>query len=144
MDKRRRVPNKDERIAACLLMLKRGEDWLIPEPIRSTGTVKDILACVQWDHGFYHALGGDTRPQNITPRRTTDHKEKSRKDNGVIAKSKRVTKKEEAFRQRLLAKATGEAQSSQKPKAKIRSRGFPTPEERKAIQERYSRKETIR
>jgi hypothetical protein len=125
---RRRVPNKDERIAACLLMLKRGDGWLIPEPLRSTGSAKEIVASVQWDHALLHAMGGDTRPQNITPMLIDDHKEKSKKDNGVAAKSKRLTAKEEAFRARLLAKGgtacTPISEKSQRPKAKIRSQGF--------------------
>jgi hypothetical protein len=122
MSTRRRAPNKDERIAACLLMLKRGEEWLIPEPIRSSGTAKEILAVVQWDHAFLHAMGGDTRPQNITPLRVAEHKEKSKKDNGVAAKSKRLIAKQEAFRQRLLAKdEAAETKKSQAPKRKIAS-----------------------
>lgn len=121
---RRRAPNLTEKTAACLLMLKRGEDWLIPEPIRSTGTAEEICKAVEWDHAFLHALGGDTRPQNITPLRKADHKEKSRKDNGIAAKSKRLTKKEEEFRARLLAKASGDkiAPASQGKKQKIHSR----------------------
>ncbi len=101
MTKRRRVPNKDERIAACLLMLKVGNEWLVPEPIRSTGTTAEVLASVQWDHAFLHSLGGDTRPQNITPMRVADHREKSKKDAGVAAKSKRLVAKEQAHRDRL-------------------------------------------
>jgi hypothetical protein len=136
MTKRRRAPNLTERNAACLLMLKRGDGWLIPEPLRSTGTAKEIVAAVQWHHETFHAIGGTVKPQNITPLLVEDHKERSRKDNGTIAKCKRLTKKEEEFRARLLAKVTPsenllgpEMQAfadSRWPKAPIKSRGFQT------------------
>lgn len=104
--KRRRTPSKDERIAACLLMLRRGDgSFLIPEPLRSSGTADAICKFVDWDHGHLHALGGDTKPQNITPRRREDHKEKSRKDTGIVAKSKRLAKKHNEFNVKCLAKA---------------------------------------
>lgn len=135
MIKRRRAPNQTERTAACLLMLKRGDDWLIPEPLRSSGTAAEICRAVQWDHAHHHALGGDTRPQNITPMLVGDHKAKSNKDNGIIAKAKRLTKKEEEFRARLLSKAEGEPEPKRRPKAKIPSRGFPSKEERRAAKE---------
>lgn len=146
-DDRRRAPNKDERIAACLLMLKLGDEWLVPEPIRSTGTTAEILACVQWDHAFLHALGGDTRPQNITPMRVAAHKEKSKKDNGVAAKSKSLAKKEAAHRDRIagIEPEIGDRDGDitrvtyadlRAAGAKIKSRGFPSKEERKALKKR--------
>lgn len=137
MTERRRRPNKDERIAACLLMLKRGDDWLIPEPLRSSGTAAEICAAVEWDHARHHALGGDTRPQNITPLRTADHREKSNADNGKIAKCKRVSVDHEEFKRRMLEKEPGKPPSkkSQKPKSKIRSRNTLSKEYRAKAEE---------
>jgi hypothetical protein len=132
MADRRRAPNKTERIAACLLMLKHGDEWLIPEPLRSTGTAEEICRCVDWDHAFRHASGGDTRPQNITPMRKADHKLKTFGSKATTAGSdvhgaaqdKRIQRKQAEFKARMLAKATGEEPPRKKAKAKISSRPF--------------------
>ena len=98
---RRRAPNKTERIAACLLMLKVGDKWLIPEPLRSTGTAAEIENFVQWDHAFLHSLGGDTRPQNITPMTKEAHREKTfGKSKATTAGSDIATVKLEYIRMR--------------------------------------------
>lgn len=89
---KRKPPNKTEKLAAALLMLKRGEDWLIPEPIRSTGDAKAICACVEWDHATPHALTADNRPQNLTPMRPADHLTKTLKDVPRLAKGKRLAR----------------------------------------------------
>jgi hypothetical protein len=132
MATRRRAPNKTERIAACLLMLKRGDEWLIPEPLRSTGTAEEINSFVDWDHAFRHASGGDTRPQNITPMRKADHKVKTFGSKATTAGSdihgaaqdKRIQRKQAEFKARMLAKATGEVPPRQRAKAKIANRPF--------------------
>jgi hypothetical protein len=132
MAARRRAPNKTERIAACLLMLKRGDEWLIPEPLRSTGTAEEICSVVEWHHSFRHASGGDTRPQNITPMRIADHKVKTfgskattaGSDVHGAAQSKRLQRSHEEFKARMLAKATGAEPPKRKAKAKIANRPF--------------------
>jgi hypothetical protein len=104
----RRAPNKTERLAAALLQIKRGENWLIPEPIRSSGDAKAICACVEWDHGKAFKLGGDTSPQNMNPLPPAEHAQKTKTDVKNIAKVKRLSRKQEEFRAMLLAKTTGE------------------------------------
>lgn len=105
---KRRRPNRTEIAAAALLQVKRGDDWLIPEPLRSTGTAAQIVAHVDWDHKHPHASGGDTCPQNIQPLDELEHKAKTRRDVSTIARNKRLTKKHEEARRQMLAKDTGE------------------------------------
>jgi hypothetical protein len=62
---KRRALSKTERLAAALLQIKRGSEWLIPEPLRSSGDAAAICKHVEWDHKFIKAWGGDESPQNI-------------------------------------------------------------------------------
>ncbi len=115
-DGRRRTANMTERVAAYYLTLTNGNgDWLIPEPIRTKGSAKTIIQAFrkhiqsfEADHNVLHAFGGDTRPQNINLLTPAQHREKSKLDKSKTAKAARISKDEEAFRQRLLAKTTGE------------------------------------
>jgi hypothetical protein len=115
MTRKRRAPNKTEKIAALLLTVKRGYGWLIPEPLRSSGDAKAICAHVQWDHLHPDSLGGDTSPQNMDPKDTLEHRGKTRRDMQKIAKTRRVEKQFEENRRQLLAKETGEL-TYEKPK----------------------------
>ncbi len=105
---KRRALNKTERIAAALLQIKRGDEWLIPEPLRSTGTAEQIAASVEWDHKFLKTWGGDESPQNMQPLTPEEHKAKTRRDIRNVARANRIAKKQEEFRRQLLAKETGE------------------------------------
>ena len=110
---RRKKPTRDEREASCLLQIKMGDgSWLIPEPMRSEGTAKEIIAGVQYDHGYFVAWGGGNEPQNLTPRTPEGHSIKTNGQHGnshgsdkhIIAKDKRIKKKQEEFRDKLAAK----------------------------------------
>ena len=122
-----RRSTKDERIAAGLLMLKRGEEWLIPEPTRSKGTAKQICKCVEWHHTTPWSLTKETKPQALTPLRPDDHAEITRK----------ITIPTAAKIKRGVAKRTGKA----KPKKKIPARAFPTKQERQAAKARFAQRE---
>lgn len=128
MTDRRRCPNGREKTAAALLKIKIGAvggRWLIPEPLRSQGTAKEICQAVEWDHIRRYAEGGDMSAQNLDPLLVADHKVKTNKiDKPEIAKGKRYGAKETAFRERLLAKQTGEVirEDSKNPKRS----SFPT------------------
>lgn len=114
---KRRTLNKTERLAAALLEIKRGDEWLIPEPIRSSGDAEAICACVQWDHRHPHAQGGTNDPQNMQPLLKDEHQAKTKRDVAKIARDKRLTKKHEEARRQMLAKETGEL-TYVKPKKK--------------------------
>lgn len=106
--KKRRRPNMTERLAATLLLIKRGEEWLIPEPLRSTGSPAEIVKFVEWDHKHMHAMGGDESPQNMQPLSEEEHKAKTKRDVARLAKERRQAKKHEEARRKMLARETGE------------------------------------
>ncbi len=104
--KPRRSPNLTEKLASTLLLLKVGDEWLIPEPLRSTGSAKQICALIHFDHDpIPYANGGTTAPQNLTPRGIAQHREKTATvDLPRIAKGKRLERTHEEFRALLLRK----------------------------------------
>ena len=120
----RKKLSRDAREASCLLQIRNGDGWLIPEPLRSSGDAKAIIAYVQYDHAVPHALTADDRPQNLAPMGRADHAVKTTKtDVPELAKTKRITAKQHAFRDRMLVKATGDEPAA-KPNASIKNRGF--------------------
>ena len=121
MTKRRRLPNKTEKIAACLIEIKRGKEWLIPEPLRSTGTADEVVKFVQWHHLFPDSLDGDTRPQNITPLSEPDHEcETAERTIPIIAKAKRIMAAQAEFRRVLLRKVGIDASPELRKHGKFR------------------------
>lgn len=100
--KRRRCFNQTEKLAAAYIAL-----GLVPEPLASTGTAREIERYVEGDHNVLHSLGGDTRPQNCNLLPRPVHREKSKRDTAIAAKIKRIADKEAAFRRKVLAKAEG-------------------------------------
>jgi hypothetical protein len=123
----RRRPNAMERTAAALLAIKRGDGWLIPEPLRSTGTAKEICSHVEWHHNTPHAIGGTTAPQNMTPLPVAEHAiETAKKTIPTVRKGLRLSAAQEEFRRRMLVK-TGQAVGVDVPplrKKKSRPMGY--------------------
>lgn len=101
-----RPPSLSEKLASVLLVLKLGDDWLIPEPIRSKGSADEILKCCQWDHyPVRRADGGTNDPRNVRPLPAAVHAEKTaKKDLPEIAKGKRLSRAAEETRRIILAK----------------------------------------
>ena len=120
-----RPPNLTEKLASVLLVLKFGDDWLIPEPIRSKGSADEILKCCQWDHyPVRRADGGTNDPRNIRPLPAAVHAEKTaKKDLPEIAKGKRLSASAEETRRIILAKVGKIAESE----VKRRKRRNPLP-----------------
>lgn len=102
-------------------MLKRGDgSWLIPEPLRSQGTADEICRGVEWQHEHMVCLGSDNNPRMLTPMRPEDHAEiTAKRDLPRAAKVRRLIKKEEEFRSRVLAKNVDD-------KVKPKSKGWNT------------------
>lgn len=92
MTKPRRRPNATEKLAATLLMLKRGDEWLIPEPLRSAGSATEIVRAVDWHHEARFAIRPDHDPRMLTPLRPADHDARFGKDMAEISKFKRGMK----------------------------------------------------
>jgi hypothetical protein len=80
-----------ERLAsalACLLPQEQRDDLRARKvPARV------VLALFDQDHVILHALGGTDDWWNITPRLRAEHREKSRRDTAVVAKVKRIARK---------------------------------------------------
>jgi hypothetical protein len=85
----RRRPNLTERLAAVLLLIKRGEDWLVPEPIRSAGTAAEIVTSVEWHHDVPFAVRPHNDPRLLTPMAPAEHRCRYAQDTGEIARVRR-------------------------------------------------------
>jgi hypothetical protein len=136
----RKKPTMHEKLASALLHIRRGvegDDWLIKGELRDA-SAKEICSAVDFDHVRRWAEGGSNVPQNLQPLPRAEHREKSRKDTTEVAKGKRFGKAHAEFQRKMLAKVYGETDAENKPKrkAKIQSRGFPSPEERQAVKEK--------
>jgi hypothetical protein len=88
------------------------------------------LDALEWDHVVPIALGGADAPENLQAVHRDCHAEKTRgraattagSDIHAIAKVKRLTRKQEEFRARLLEKVTKErAKPSRWPKRRLRT-----------------------
>lgn len=112
------------KLASALLQMMRVDEAGKFVPVisyeESKGmTADEIIGRFDFDHGVYHVFGGPAEPWNFTPRIRPDHRVKTAKiDIPAIAKTKRLTKSEQAFRERLLAKQGGETAADNHPKRK--------------------------
>lgn len=106
---KRKDPTLKERLACFVLTMRVEEDGKLvplidPEHAKSM-SVGEILSHVEFDHDKFVAWGGSNHPSNLTPRPVLEHRVKtSTVDIPKIAKAKRISAKEEAFRRRMLAK----------------------------------------
>ena len=99
---KRRLFSQGDLLAAAYIRL-----GLIPEPLASTGTAKQIVAYIQGDHNLPFALGGETVPQNCNLLSAEDHAAKTARDIAIIAKVKRIADAHAAFRRKVIAKGDG-------------------------------------
>lgn len=83
-----------------------------------------ILSLFQFDHyPIAKEHGGPDASWNLKPRFILNHREKTKSDQKFSAKLRRVTKEQEAFRARMLAKS-GQGDAPPRPKSRLQSRGF--------------------
>ncbi len=126
----RKAISKDEKLASALLELQRLRGDPIDRESAKAMTAAQIVSLFQFDHDAgYVAHGADNHPTGLTPLLISEHREKTRKDKGIIAKCARVSKAHEAFRSRLLSKQNGDGEEMVKGRRKkggatLRSRGF--------------------
>jgi hypothetical protein len=126
-----------EKLASALLHIRRGvegDNWLIKGELRKA-SAKEICSSIDWDHVRRWAENGSNEPQNLQPLIRAEHREKSRKDATEVAKGKRMAAKNILIWDSSIAN-WAEPEVKAKPKAKIRSRDFPTKEERRAFLEK--------
>jgi len=138
--KSRKALTRTERFAAVILDLKIGTGEPFIDRERAKGmTAEDIVAefeaRTQDEHIVPVSIARDlgwprtkiNHPANMQIITPAEHAPKTKKDVTAIAKSKRISKEQEAFRQRLLRKDSLEPnveETPTKPRAKIQSRGF--------------------
>jgi hypothetical protein len=121
---KRKAPSLTERLAAVLLTLKRGDGSpLIPKELHGL-PAKEILkkSGLAWDHVVALALDGSNHPTNLQPLTIDDHKVKTKRDVKTIARAKRLTKDEEAFRRKMLVKTFGEEAIGDLKPLKVKSK----------------------
>jgi hypothetical protein len=126
---RKHVPMKTKLASMIVTHLKHADKDGNLVPIVSHDDAKkltedQILSLAHFDHVIHHSIGGPDTHWNLVARPILEHREKTAKvDVPQIAKTKRITAKEQAFRASLLRKkGQGEVdlndQSSHKPTRK--------------------------
>ena len=94
----RKDPTLTAKLAAALRELLQ-----IPHEHAKLMTEDQIISLVQWHHIEYHATGGTVDHWNLDPLTIRGHRARTAKiDVPQIAKTRRISKSEEEFRQRLL------------------------------------------
>ena len=121
---KRKPPTLSEKLAAALMQLStyaKRDGRMVLVPIVDREAIKAIddpakaadavLAMFECDHDpIPVALGGTNHPANLTHRIKAGHRDKTaKKDVPAIAKVKRLGADAEAFRAKILAKASGSA-----------------------------------
>ena len=122
---KRKAPTYPEKLAAALMQLHPDLDWSRIRAIKNTKlAAKAVLAKFQCHHENLVSISGDNHPAMLTMMLIPDHAARFAKDVKVAAKAKRLTRKQEEFRAKMLAKGfVGLAfDSTYKRKAKIPSR----------------------
>ena len=127
----RKKLTRDERHAAALLMIKRGDgSYIVTREEAKHLTAREIIEAfgerTHVEHIVPHALDHNDHPSNIQFLTPDEHAPKTRRDVTEIAKTKRIAKDHEEFRRKLLAKTAVEPETptTTKPKRKMQSCGF--------------------
>lgn len=98
------------KLAAALLQVRdaQGDPFISWEHAKAM-SADQIISLFHFDHyPLRHEAGGPDEPWNLVPTLIAEHRRKTAKiDVPEIAKIKRVTKAEEEFRRRVLAKVMG-------------------------------------
>jgi hypothetical protein len=103
------------KLASALLQMLRPDESgklvpVIPYEDAKLMTDDQIISLFHFDHGILHAHDGPDEAWNLTPRPIIEHRVKTAtKDVPAIAKGRNITKREEEFRRRILAKDAGES-----------------------------------
>jgi hypothetical protein len=114
--KRKRLSLKTQ-LASALRELFR-----LPYEDAKQMTADQVISLAHFDHGILHAIDVVDEHWNLTPRLIAEHRTKSRKDTGIVAKVRRLTADQEDFQRRVLQRECGEKRVA---KRTISSRPFP-------------------
>jgi hypothetical protein len=106
------------------MALVRGASYQpIPYDHAKTMTQDQFLSLFQWDHNKLHSFDGGDHFTNLSPLPTKAHREKTKRDAKIIAKSRRITAKQIKY-ELFPGLAMIERHPFRRLKRKIRSRGF--------------------
>jgi hypothetical protein len=108
MSKRKSV-SRLERYAAVILHLKRGDgrpfiEHEAAKHMTAAEIVETFESLTHDEHRVPVAIGGTNHPTNLDFMTPQEHAPKTKIDVREIAKTKRIAKRQEEFRRRLLAK----------------------------------------
>lgn len=127
----RKAISMREKLAAALLEMQRLRGDPIDRDIAKQMTAAQIISLYQFDHAAGYACdGAGNHPTGLTPMLIAEHREKTKKDLGTIAKGKRLRADPPGgaeFRKRVVARILGQdAEGIEKTARRnvIRSRGF--------------------
>lgn len=95
---KRRAPTLKQKLAATLLTIVRPDAEGVLRPVipmhEAKGmTPQQIISRFEFDHVVFHVWGGPCDPWNLVPRPVAEHREKTKRDAGEIAKVRRGLKK---------------------------------------------------
>ena len=100
MSERRYIPFPEKLASALACLLPQEQrDALRADKVGS----QFILNLFQFDHIVLHAQGGADNWWNLDPKQIAEHREKSKRDTAIVAKSKRIVRKQEAHKAKLIA-----------------------------------------
>ena len=92
---KRRALRLSDQLAAALACLLPKE--LREELRQRQAPTQEVRALFEMDHIVLHAQGGSDEWWNLDPKLKAVHREKSRRDTGIVAKGKRIERKWQAF-----------------------------------------------
>lgn len=115
-NRRRRITTKTK-LASALLALGH-----VPYEHSKIMTADQIISLYHFDHSILHSTEPIDEPWNLTPRLIMAHREKSKRDTSIAAKSKRLIKREEEHRLRM--QRLDDPLTTERPKREIPSRPF--------------------
>ena len=91
---KRRHINLTTKLASALLAL--GD---IPYEDAKQMTAEQIVSLYELDHGILHGIEPNDAFWNLTPRLIKPHREKSKRDTSIVAKTRRIEKEPEKWRE---------------------------------------------
>ncbi len=112
------------KLASALLMLGH-----VPYRDAKCMSADQLISLYNWDHNILHAIDANDAFWNLTPVIISAHREKSKRDTAIVAKSKRIRRKQAAHTAIMSTDSWGDLDRAMgflaKRKSRIPSRPFP-------------------
>jgi hypothetical protein len=88
-------------------------------------TEDQIISLYHFDHNILHGIEAEDRFWNLSPMLIAAHREKSKRDTAIVAKSKRIRTKEMRHKIQMSAFVLSPDGEKVRPRSRIPSRPFP-------------------